>query len=666
MRKAYAADFGAGNTCLYSTRADVSIREATSLNTPGGEPSGYAAGKRGDVLLGMGLYALTYRNLERIEQFHINLKAHPTEANARELTGYFRSWLEKMQKDHPEEFQGVDQKYWFIGCPTGGEWKKKETRDLYVRIFEEAGYENVYIVPESNAALAFYQHKDRILDEYSEHTKLLLIDQGAYSLDATNYSAGKVTSYGGYLGASIVERMLVHVILYEKEEDIRLKKRVINYPQALEEARRLYEQDGVRGKFYTYLLLQARMLKEDYFTQWNNNTLVQTTDLTRALDFEVDGDQLVLFTNPKIMENILEKLPVRQVLGAEFSTLAPEVQKEIGGQTWMQAFRSFLDHVDLEYQDLGKGDNTIIMLTGGGSLMNCVAEAVREHYPSASVHCDKEAISAIGKGLAYWAPDKIRAIDFRKAFEAFANREVIDKDGDSVNNVSKRLYDVFADCTVTLVRDIIAEEADAVRHGIGQWRSYACNSSEIPDKIEAHLKNWCDKTGKRSFIDNIESRVADLKVELNTEFNQAIKSFELEEFELLKKDDVVFLSDWKRLMPLCFALIVEGIAKHYKDNDIWTNFPDSRKKLFSDPRTDFFNKIEAELNDWLDRETSSTVKLCQYLFLEYEFKIADDVSWTIARRFHIEGKFDLFNLMEKHVKEILGKLVIEEYIDDDA
>ena len=75
MRKIFAADFGAGNTCLFYANPDALIREALELNNPGGEPSGYANEKNGDVLLGLGLFKLTYDQLKDVDRFHINIKA---------------------------------------------------------------------------------------------------------------------------------------------------------------------------------------------------------------------------------------------------------------------------------------------------------------------------------------------------------------------------------------------------------------------------------------------------------------------------------------------------------------------------------------------------------------------------------------------------------------
>ena len=77
-KRAFAADFGAGNTCIYFIDPYATVRACTALTDPHGEPSGYAIHENGDVPLGRGLYGLHYSDLAHIKEFHINLKCVPT------------------------------------------------------------------------------------------------------------------------------------------------------------------------------------------------------------------------------------------------------------------------------------------------------------------------------------------------------------------------------------------------------------------------------------------------------------------------------------------------------------------------------------------------------------------------------------------------------------
>ena len=356
MRKAYIADFGAGNTCLYSVVLDTGIADPVPLTDIDGEPSGYAVDKRGNILLGRGLYKLGWDDLSRIDKFHINIKAIPNETNAAEMTEYFRMWFQKVKREHPEEFEDVDEQYWLIGCPTGDEWKSKETREKYKIIFEKAGFENILVIPESNAALAFYQKTQGALEGVDENAGLILLDQGAYSLDATYFGNGEIRSVGSYLGAGLVEQLMIHTILYDLESEYRQGKWEHNSEEVLEYARRLYEKEGEQGgKFRTFLLLGARELKEDYFKRLRNGSLKSTSDLTTEIHLSDEVRPLRLFTNRKMMEDILNRRSVRSILRSRYDALHEEVKKELekDGQecTWTQAFENFLEKVDKMFPD---------------------------------------------------------------------------------------------------------------------------------------------------------------------------------------------------------------------------------------------------------------------------------------------------------------------------
>ena len=408
MIKAFAGDFGAGNTCLYWINPDAAVPVATPLNDPLGEPSGYAVQHNNINVLGRGLYGLRYENLKNIREFHINIKKIPTEQNRAELTNYFKLWHEKLQAECDEtNLNDGDEEFWFMGFPTGEEWKSKEVRKLYKQIFEDAGFKNVYLVPESNGAVAYFQKTDNILDKVAAGIKLFLIDLGAYSIDTTPYFGEKIgTSYGKYLGASLIERMMLRAILYFPETDFRKGKRIINLPETINVVRQHYEDPETHEEFANYMLLQARKLKEDYFTKEKSNIL-PNGNLTWASGFTVgesdDAEEFILFINSDMMKKLLKEMPVRQILDKEFEILPPEVQEYIGNLTWMGTLRKFLGDLSEKYGNLGTGENSIIMLTGGGSLMKCFYDEVKTFFPNARIYSDPEAISAIGEGIAYWA-----------------------------------------------------------------------------------------------------------------------------------------------------------------------------------------------------------------------------------------------------------------------
>lgn len=673
MKKAYIADFGAGTTCLYSVVIDAAVPKPVALNDPNGEPSGYALWKNKTSVLGMGLLGLSYSDLTLVDEFHINIKAIPNDENQEEMTRYFRAWLERVKQAKPLEFKNVDEQYWLIGCPTGDEWKRKETRQRYQAIFDRAGFENVMIIPESNAALAYYQKTAGALDQVDDKVGILLLDQGAYSLDATYFHDGRIVSLGSYLGAGLVERLLVHAILYEPEAEYCLNKKGHNLPETLAFARRLYEDSGESGRrFRTYLLLGARQLKEDYFNQVHNGTLQNTLDLTRSLELSEDQDPLELFTNRKMIQDLLYKRSVRSILGGEPEPLHPEVQEELGDRSWMEAFEKFLDRVDAVFPEFasacrrGGAGGGAVLLTGGGAMMGCVNEAVVTHYPCANVPTDRQAFCAIGLGMAYWAPDKIRAEGFEMAFDELLNRKELDEDGDEVGHITNLFASRQHDCMQALANIIVQEEYDAFLGGIMEWKNYKCGNQQIASKVESHITTWCRTTGMEQARDIVDKQVAQIKEELNAEFAPILKEYGFQDQVLLTDQDSVFLSDTKNALKLVLEAVSAMIAKHYKEevDDLWKVFPNASKGLFSDKRAAFLGSVGESLQERIEAETDATCEMLSKMLLQDKYDIGGEER-TLANTFILEGLIDLLNLAQKRKQDLLGKLVLEEYIEEE-
>ena len=676
-RRAYSADFGAGNTLLYVTTPGARAEKPTHLNDVNGEPSGYALFKDGEVRLGHELMGIPYSDLNYIEKFRINLKAVPSRATRDELVYYFRSWLERIKTFHAQEFEGVEKIYWFIGCPTNDDWRSPEVQKLYKEIFEEAGFasENVYLVLESNAAIAYFEQINDILtDVRRNHGRLLLLDQGAYSLDGTFFrivhheDEKPFDSYGSCLGAGLIERMILHEILYKPEEEIRIGKKMINDPDTIKTVRMRYEQEGSSSKFVTYLLLKARELKEDYFTRESGKKLLSSKDLLCLTEYvDEDGGDLTLFTNSIMMHSILEELPICEVLGSNFNELPDEVKKELSNRSWMGVFRAYLDRLSEHFGGFGNGENTQIMLTGGGSLMKCVSEAVKKRFPSANVYGDTNGLCAIGEGMAYWSHDKIKALDFTEAFEEFTNRTQKESDGSETNIISANLSIALGECLKEMVEELIAEEAEAFWDGVKDWAIYNCASYDIPARMKTHIQNWCNSKGMPNFSANIDRHIEKIKEGLNSDFiTYVLKPLKMPADEpLLSPSDKVFLSMSRQGMQILFNAMTEVIVSHYQGHQLWGYFPNDSEGFFSDPRMQWLKNNADALDEWMNKETDATIQIVSQVFSEYEYDLVADRKLTFLMLFLLEGHSDLVTLMQKRVKKILGSLVLEESIDDE-
>ena len=147
----FSLDNGRGNMAAYYGDLDVPNPQFKPLMPEGGEPSGFARLKDGSIALGKRIYSV---NPAKVESYHINFKAIPTQENRAVMVAYANAWRELLKKRNPAAFaRGEDA--WFIGIPTG--WRKKKIVDEYRSIFQEAGYPNPIIVPESNAAMVHAQ-----------------------------------------------------------------------------------------------------------------------------------------------------------------------------------------------------------------------------------------------------------------------------------------------------------------------------------------------------------------------------------------------------------------------------------------------------------------------------------------------------------------------------
>ncbi len=675
MKKVFVADFGAGNTCFYSVVVDKRTNpDPKPLIDHNVVPSGYYVTDDSQWHVGHELSGLTWPKLSKINKMHINIKAIPNGCNETELISYFKAWINKLKEQRRYEFEGFDEIYWIIGCPTGDEWKTEKTRNKYRDIFVKAGFgntENVIIVPESNAALAYYQKTQMALEILDKGAGLLLLDQGAYSLDATYFSDGKISSVGSYLGASIIEKMILHSILYTNEEKYRISRREHNLPETIDYVKKLYNLQGEKGEiFRTFLLLKTRDLKEDYFNQLRNGTLSNTRDLSKEVEIDEELEPFVIFTNRKMMQNILEKIPIKSILGEEFYLLQKEAQDEIGDKTWMQAFNAFLLKVEQKYPQFYSECNKasiqskkpVILLTGGGSMMGCIREAVEVHCPKASIHNDYDAVSAIGKGMAYWAPDKINAINFKLASDKFFNRTIVNENGEDILIFAKYMNDVFEKCCVAIAKDIIGEESEAVKYGITEWKNYNCSGTAISRKIESHFNNWIKNTELQNMKLYIENQIEELKNQINCEFSNILKEYGLEKEKILTAEDKVFLSDTKEILTESLSVISKIVVEHYKNElNLGKIFPDFSKKFFTDDRRNYYNSNEDLIKKIIDKETNETIECVSDVFYHIEF--GTEEKKTIYDYFIFEGLYDILNRVFENQKQLLGKLVLEEYID---
>ena len=247
----------------------------------------------------------------------------------------------------------------------------------------------------------------------------------------------------------------------------------------------------------------------------------------------------------------------------------------------------------------------------------------------------------------------------------FLNRQKIDEnDLNEVNIIQEKLINVFYECGQQMANEIVTEEVDAVTYGLIQWRDYKCESSDIPKKIEAHIQKWSCSEGIPNYNKNIQERITALKEDLNKEYNQVMKKFEINEKNIFPKDDNIFLSECSRLMPEIVNEVIDNIVSYYQKHDFWNNLPNNKKGIINNPRKKIIEDNSNLLTEWIENETNGTINMMNHVFYEIEYPVGDE-ELTFAQLFLLEGYSDLNGIMKKREKEILGKLVLEEYLDED-
>ena len=695
MRRIYVADMGAGNTNIYWI--EPTSTDPSSMTDIHGEPSGYVVYNDNEMGVGRsGIYGLKYSDFNNVQKVELKWKKVPTEENRAELTEYFRAWNKRLRNStsQVQDFGDVDEEFWFIGCPTGGEWKRRSVRKLYKEILEDAGFKNVTIIPESNGALAYYQKEWHILDNIQSTTKIILIDLGAYSIDATLFSGGKITSYGQYLGAGLIDKMIVRAVLYGPEARYRVGNRIINDPEIVKKALEEYKKEAREVKeareehkdsenepcriFCNFLQIAARQVKEQFFSS-------QIDGIYKGNDVRVDSgffydfgdgtppDIMEFFFNEKMRQILMEQDPISKALGDEFADEPDEVREYVGNLTWMKTLEKFLNET-ADVFDLGDGDNVLIMMTGGGSLMKCVQDKISDRFPKAQVYKDKEAVKAIGYGMARWGPDKVRAMDFEKKYREFVARP---------ENRSY-LETAYRESVDEMKRDVAEQETAILTDCLDDWKNYRYASTDIPDHFEQAFGKWCAVTGAPNFAADFAAKVHTIKQKINDDFMQLVVTpMNLDQClgdltTLLPDEDKLFVADSEQYKEFAFNMIAEIIVEHYKGFKEWLkdfNNEDKPEKSFidrynpfytpKDPRKDFFDRNREILEKWPSKEKDQTHKLCINVFCEHKFKFKQ-ANMTLLEKFVDEAEDYLLNwLLEPLKKAILGNLVLEEILPEE-
>lgn len=684
MRRIFALDYGRGTMAGFFIDPNAKEKSPKPLMDKDGEPSGFIKMKDGSYRLGRQLYTLAPRDYENVEKYHINIKELPNGDDALQVE-YASAWRKRIISDPKNKalFDDGAEEVWIIGCPTG--WRNRKVIERYRDIFTKAGFPDVIIVPESNAAMMYAEQTFGFMDRIDTNAGVLCIDLGAYSADSTFVHPGKVESYGGYLGASLIERMILAKNLtgeFCEESGNSGKVRDLVKDKAQSDP-----------KFRALLLLHAKKLKEVYYNGVADGMeFADGVICSESVDMRFSfGDKLLsegrffaLVANDEMMHSIMEVESVKSVLGDEYDTLPEEVRKELGNKTWREALSSFVKNT-LEVCPrfakvaMSRGKNKAkVILTGGASLMPFVQEVLMEAMPGADIYADRQPMSTIAMGLAYFGPEKLKARDFDNSFrnilECNSKGKKTSATDRIVNVIASRSHDILGlgsvyikdenggyslqetRCDVGIVYNTALRMRDCIYFALDKWKRRELNSGEIASDACAMFEQWFDETMPELHKRGVEEAKAFVMGELNRIFNPLLHCHGMSG-SLMKSGDLDLkyadeMLEWWRGRYEIFKRLLndkgEMLSRLPNPDACVSLFGKSREDIYDSMRTE----IEGIFDNWLNDLKS--------IFRE------DFDSPEVYGPFKRSCEKGIMQSLMLAKKTKLGELIVEESFDEET
>lgn len=330
-----------------------------------------------------------------------------------------------------------------MGCPAG--WNtaaRTRYRDLLVR----AGMDNPQVISESRAAFLYAKYARTVaLDVDILNESALVADIGSSTLDFAYIVDGRETGVGTFgetaLGGGILDAALLRRAVERSRDRSALRS-------VLSESR----------SWYSYLEIEARRLKEEYFTRLATEaapvvkkTLRVCYDGVQRLTLQIDND--------------------------EASHLIDDPLPELDGRAFSQAVSEALANAA---RLTAERPPRLLLLTGGASRMPFFREACQEAFPAAVVVSCPEPEFSIAKGLAYagWVDENLRA--FRQAIR----EEITDA---RVSAIASDALPALIPAVARLLCDLILDEA-AIPIA-QQWKHGEIRTlSEMNERIAARVE----------------------------------------------------------------------------------------------------------------------------------------------------------------------------------
>ncbi len=539
IKSIYSFDNGRGNVSCCKALDNESPVHITER---GGELAGFAETQKGNFIIGADLSAVDYDTFREC-RVSLDLKKRPTEENLDELVKYFTAWRKKLMKcsdiladkAFSDSACGEENDVWFIGCPSA--WSNDDIK-LYIEIFRKAGFPNPIVIPESVAAVKYCKKSAKISE-----SALIVIDFGAYSNDCSGIRKDKSFSVGSYLGAHIIEEMIICANLFRNNDYARDPSR-LNSSLIEQVAEQFRSNENLRQ----FLILQGRQLKEKYFKESSSGSL-GSKDVILPVTLE-KGRILNLFVNVRMMNDLIYDLPIKEILTQQvFEALPSEVRKEIGDKKYINCFSDFLDNIALKGEEVITHDDTAIILTGGAAAMDFVLPLVAEKFKGCAIKTGSNPVEAVAEGLVLLSQEKLL---FMRTARVLAT--ISDEESEGHKKIDELVADAAGSFYETIYEAVISAYKTVFDTNIIFWRKHVYSCSEIYQEMEKDI----EKRFREELIDKFPEY-----------FNNSCTK--LEEF-LNNLDDGILLKETEKKVFFDPQLTKEVAEDFAKDTEILETF----------------------------------------------------------------------------------------------
>lgn len=344
--------------------------------------------------------------------------------------------------------RGGDDEAFVVGCPAG--WNaacRARYRDLLIR----AGVREPQVISESRAAFLYAKYAKTVaLDIDVLRESALVIDIGSSTLDFAYIVDGRETGVGTFGEVQLGGGLL----------DAELLRRAVDKSRSRDKLLEVFRESK---SWYSYCEIEARRLKEQYFTLAAADPRIAVKKQLRVC---YDGVQrLTLALDAETALDLIE-----------------EPMEALNGQSFTEAVAAALEEAR---QITAAEPPRIVLLTGGASRMRFFQEQCRETFANAVVVCCPEPEFSIAKGLAYagWIDENMR--EFRRT----VTEEVTDE---RVAQIAREALPSLIPGVVNALVDLVLEEAAIPI--VNQWKDGEIDTLEemnrrIGDRMERVLSS---------------------------------------------------------------------------------------------------------------------------------------------------------------------------------